>query len=49
MGLDAEGAYLGRLPMPADLRPTRVTADHVYGVWRDELDVPHARRFRIVR
>jgi hypothetical protein len=46
---DAEGAYLGRLPMPADLRPTRVTADHVYGVWRDELDVPHARRFRIVR
>lgn len=46
---EADGRYLGRLGIPAGFRPTRITADHVYGVWRDELDVSHARRYRIVR
>lgn len=46
---EADGRYLGRLGIPAGLRPTRITADHVYGVWRDELDVSHARRYRIIR
>lgn len=44
-----DGAYLGRLAIPDRLRPTRITAQHVYGVWRDDLDVSHARRYRIVR
>lgn len=42
------GRYLGRLPIPPGLRPTRITADHVYGVWRDALDVSYARRYRII-
>ena len=43
------GAFLGRMAMPASFRPTRVTGEHVYGIWLDELDVPHARRYRILR
>ena len=46
---DAGGGYVGRLPIPDGLRPTRITSDHVYGVWEDELDVARARRYRIVR
>lgn len=45
----ADGRYAGRVPLPDGFRPTRVTADHVYGIWRDDLDVSHARRYRIVR
>lgn len=44
-----DGRYRGRLPIPDGLRPTRITAGHLYGVWRDELDVTYARRYRIVR
>lgn len=47
--LDPDGTYLGRLPIPEGLRPTRVTHDYVYGIWLDDLDVSHARRYRIVR
>ncbi len=43
-----DGNYLGRLPIPEGLRPTRITARHLYGVWHDELDVSYARRYRIV-
>lgn len=46
---DPDGGYVGRLPIPDGLRPTRITADYVYGVWLDELEVPRARRYRIVR
>jgi hypothetical protein len=46
---EVDGAYAGRMPMPADFRPTRVTGEHVYGIWLDDLDVPHARRYRILR
>lgn len=45
----SDGRYRGRLPIPEGFRPTRVTARHLYGVWRDELDVTYARRYRIVR
>ncbi|MFW6084368.1 MAG: hypothetical protein ACODAA_04070 [Gemmatimonadota bacterium] len=44
-----DGSYVGRLPIPEGLRPTRITSRHLYGVWRDELDVDYARRYRIVR
>jgi len=43
------GGYVGRLAIPEGLRPTRITSDYVYGVWLDELEVPRARRYRIVR
>lgn len=46
---EATGGYVGRLAVPDGLRPTRITSDYVYGVWLDELEVPHARRYRIVR
>jgi len=47
--IEPDGTYLGRLPIPEGLRPTRVTQDYVYGIWLDELDVSHARRYGIVR
>lgn len=47
--LDPDGTYLGRLPIPEGFRPTRVTNEYVYGIWLDDLDVSHARRYRIVR
>lgn len=43
------GQLLGRVAIPDRLRPTRITDDHLYGIWLDELDVPHARRYRIER
>lgn len=46
---DDAGGYLGRVTIPDELRPTRITADYVYGVWLDELEVTRARRYRIVR
>jgi hypothetical protein len=46
---DAAGGYVGRLPIPDGLRPTRITSDYVYGIWLDELEVTSARRYRIVR
>jgi hypothetical protein len=47
--IEPDGTYLGRLPIPEAFRPTRVTQDYVYGIWLDELDVSHARRYAIVR
>ena len=46
---EPDGNYLGRLPIPEGFRPTRITQDYVVGIWLDELDVSHARRYRIVR
>lgn len=48
-GFAFDGRYLGRLPIPRGFRPTRIAADRMYGVWRDELDVSYARRYRIIR
>lgn len=45
----ADGGYVGRLPIPDGLRPTRITSDYIYGVWLDELEVARARRYKIVR
>lgn len=44
-----DGTYQGRIPVPDGFRLTVVTADVLYGVWEDELEVPFARRYRIVR
>jgi hypothetical protein len=41
--LDSTGALLGRVTMPDRFRATTITADAVYGVWRDEDDLPHVR------
>jgi hypothetical protein len=41
--VDSAGTLLGRVTMPARFRPASITADAVYGVWRDEDDLPHVR------
>ena len=47
--LGPDGEYMGRLPIPVGLRPTRITTRYVYGVWLDDLEVSRARRYRIER
>lgn len=49
---DAEGRYLGPVSLPpelAGLSVHRVTAEHVYGTLRGELDETYVVRARIVR
>jgi hypothetical protein len=46
---EADGRYLGRIPLPEGFRLRVVTEDALYGVWEDELEVPFARRYRVLR
>jgi hypothetical protein len=46
---ERDGRYLGRIPLPAGLRLRVVTADALYGVWEDELEVSFARRYRVIK
>lgn len=41
------GAYLGHVRRPAEFGLRRVMEDAAYGVWRDELGVSYARRYRL--
>lgn len=45
---DAEGRYLGIVTMPQRFAPRTFRGDRIYGVWRDELDVPYVVRLRVV-
>lgn len=47
--LDASGATLGSVEMPARFSPSQVTRDRIIGIWRDEDDVVHVRVYRLVR
>ena len=44
---DTVGVLLGRVSMPPRFRATAITSDRVYGVWKDEDDVPHVRAYRL--
>lgn len=44
---DAEGRYLGVMTMPERFTPLRVAGDALWGVQRDELDVPSVVRYRL--
>lgn len=44
-----DGSYLGQIPMPVGFRLRVVTEGALYGVWEDDLEVPFARRYRVVR
>ncbi|MFC1574867.1 6-bladed beta-propeller [Gemmatimonadota bacterium] len=44
---DKEGRYLGVVTLPDRYSPRRISGNHIYGVWRDELDVQYILRFRI--
>lgn len=46
---ERDGRYLGRVPLPEGFTLRVVTEDALYGVWEDELEVPFARRYRVVR
>lgn len=44
---DAEGRYLGVLHLPEKFTPLKIDGSAVWGVQRDELDVPSVVRFRL--
>ena len=46
---EREGQYLGRIPVPEGFKLRVVTAGALYGFWKDDLEVPFARRYRVVR
>jgi len=45
--VDSTGRWLGTVEFPRDFRPTYVTDDLVYGVWKDADDVEHVRGYRL--
>ncbi len=46
---EPDGQYLGRVPLPDGFQLRVVTESALYGVWEDDLEVPFARRYRVVR
>ena len=46
--LDSEGRLLGVVSMPPRFTPTEFRGNKIYGVLRDESDVPYAARLRVV-
>jgi hypothetical protein len=47
--LDAEGRWLGTVRAPPRFAIESVEADRVAGIWRDDLDVEHARVYALDR
>jgi hypothetical protein len=45
---DSSGVALARVTTPARVRVLRVSTSEALGVWKDEDDVPHIQRWRIV-
>lgn len=45
----ADGRWLGPVTTPARFRPMDVGADHVAGLWHDDLDVTYLRVYRLER
>ena len=45
--LDSRGTPLFKVNLPRDFRPSVASADLLWGVWTDELDVPHVQRYRL--
>lgn len=45
---EGSGGYLGRVPSPPGFRLHRVREGRLYGSWRDSLDVPGVRVYRLV-
>ena len=46
---ESDGRYLGRIPIPEGFRLRVVTEDALYGIWENDLEVPFARRYRVLR
>jgi hypothetical protein len=45
---DDQGRYLGIVTMPPRFQPRIFTEEHIYGVWRDDLDVQYVTRLKVV-
>jgi hypothetical protein len=45
--LDPRGQWLGTITMPEDFTPTFITAEGVYGLWRDQDSVEHIRGYAL--
>jgi hypothetical protein len=45
---DSEGRLLGVVAMPPRFAPRQFVGDKIYGVWRDDLDVQHVVRLRVI-
>jgi hypothetical protein len=45
---DADGRFLGIVTMPTRFQPRHFVGNSIYGVWRDELDVQHVMRLRVI-
>ena len=44
---DDSGRWLGRVQTPARFEVNEIGSDYVLGIWRDDLDVEHVRRYAI--
>jgi acyl-CoA reductase-like NAD-dependent aldehyde dehydrogenase len=47
--LDPEGRYLGDVDMPRDFIVHEIGHDQVIGVWRDALELPYVRVYRLIK
>jgi hypothetical protein len=47
--LDPDGRLLGNVVTPARFRPMDIGADHVAGLWQDDVDVTYLRVYRLQR
>ncbi len=45
--VDSAGRLLGRVAMPARLKPSSIGKEAVFGVWRDADEVEHVRGYPI--
>lgn len=44
---DSTGRWLGQVSMPPRFQPVAIMANGALGIWRDEDDLPHVRRYRM--
>jgi hypothetical protein len=44
-----DGILLGQVELPVGFTPFEIGGDYVLGVWRDDVDLEHARMYRIIK
>jgi hypothetical protein len=47
--IDADGEHLGQIDLPSRFEPRDFGVDWILGEWRNELDVPIVRLYRLIR
>lgn len=46
---DASGTWLGNVGMPANFTVGEIGSDYVLGIWHDDMDVQHVRKYPLVK